>query len=66
MVAPLKAGLDGLGTVGSAVVRLIDLLRENRDLPLARMSEIITAAVDDWIGANEQPDDVTLVLARAR
>lgn len=46
--------------------RLIDLLRENRDLPLARISEIITAAVDDWIGANEQPDDVTLVLARAR
>ena len=46
--------------------RLIDLLRENRDLPLARMSEIITAAVDDWIGAREQPDDVTLVLARAR
>jgi hypothetical protein len=23
-------------------------------------------AVDDWIGDNEQPDDVTLVLARAR
>jgi phosphoserine phosphatase RsbU/P len=46
--------------------RLIDLLRENRELPLSRISEIITAAVDDWIGANEQPDDVTLVLARAR
>ena len=46
--------------------RLIDLLRENRELPLARISEIVTAAVDDWIGANEQPDDVTLVLARAR
>jgi sigma-B regulation protein RsbU (phosphoserine phosphatase) len=46
--------------------RLIDLVRENRDLPLARISEIVTAAVDDWIGANEQPDDVTLVLARAR
>ena len=46
--------------------RLIDLLRENRGLPLARISEIVTAAVDDWIGANEQPDDVTLVLARAR
>jgi phosphoserine phosphatase RsbU/P len=46
--------------------RLIDLLRVNRELPLARISEIITAAVDDWIGANEQPDDVTLVLARAR
>jgi len=46
--------------------RLIDLLRENRDLPLPRISEIVTAAVDDWIGANEQPDDITLVLARAR
>jgi len=46
--------------------RLIELLRENRDLPLGRISEIVTAAVDDWIGANEQPDDVTLVLARVR
>ena len=46
--------------------RLINLLRENRELPLPRISEIVTAAVDDWIGANEQPDDVTLVLARAR
>lgn len=46
--------------------RLIDLIRENRQLPLARITEIVTAAVDDWIGANEQPDDVTLVLARAR
>jgi sigma-B regulation protein RsbU (phosphoserine phosphatase) len=46
--------------------RLIDLLRENRELPLPRISEIVTAAVDDWIGASEQPDDVTLVLARAR
>jgi sigma-B regulation protein RsbU (phosphoserine phosphatase) len=46
--------------------RLIDLIRENRSQPLARISEIVTAAVDDWIGANEQPDDITLVLARAR
>ena len=46
--------------------RLIEILRENRDQPLARISEIVTAAVDDWIGANKQPDDVTLVLARAR
>jgi len=46
--------------------RLIDLVQENRDLPLARISEIVTAAVDDWIGPGEQPDDVTLVLARAR
>jgi sigma-B regulation protein RsbU (phosphoserine phosphatase) len=46
--------------------RLIELVQENRDLPLAKITEIVTAAVDDWIGANEQPDDVTLVLARAR
>jgi phosphoserine phosphatase RsbU/P len=46
--------------------RLIELVRENRDQPLARISEIVTVAVDDWIGANKQPDDVTLVLARAR
>jgi phosphoserine phosphatase RsbU/P len=46
--------------------RLIDLVRENRDLPLPQISQIVTAAVDDWIGDNEQPDDVTLVLARAR
>jgi sigma-B regulation protein RsbU (phosphoserine phosphatase) len=46
--------------------RLIDMVRENRDLPLPQISQIVTAAVDDWIGDNEQPDDVTLVLARAR
>jgi sigma-B regulation protein RsbU (phosphoserine phosphatase) len=46
--------------------RLINLVWENRHLPLAKISEIVTAAVDDWIGANEQPDDVTLVLARVR
>ena len=46
--------------------RLIHLVRENRHLPLERITEIVTAAVADWIGDNEQPDDVTLVLARAR
>lgn len=46
--------------------RLIDLVRENRNLPLPQISQIVTMAVDDWIGDNEQPDDVTLVLARAR
>ena len=46
--------------------RLIDLVWNNRDLPLHRICEIVTAAVDDWIGANEQPDDITLVLARGR
>ena len=46
--------------------RLIDLVRDNRHLPLPQISQIVTMAVDDWIGDNEQPDDVTLVLARAR
>jgi sigma-B regulation protein RsbU (phosphoserine phosphatase) len=46
--------------------RLIEIVHENRHLPLARITELVTAAVDDWIGDNEQPDDVTLVLARAR
>ena len=44
--------------------RLVELVRENRLLPLDRISEIATAAVLDWIGGNEQPDDITLVLAR--
>jgi sigma-B regulation protein RsbU (phosphoserine phosphatase) len=46
--------------------RLIDLVRDNRNLPLPQISQIVTMAVDDWIGDKEQPDDVTLVLARAR
>ena len=52
------------GEFGEA--RLLQIVRENRDLPLTRISELVTAAVDDWIGDNEQPDDVTLVLARAK
>ncbi len=46
--------------------RLIDLVRDNRHQPLPQISQIVTTAVDDWIGDKEQPDDVTLVLARAR
>src|SRR5580692_10830878 len=46
--------------------RLTELIRDNRHLPLERITEIVTAAVRDWIGDNEQPDDITLVLARAR
>jgi sigma-B regulation protein RsbU (phosphoserine phosphatase) len=46
--------------------RLIQLVRANRHLPLERITEIVTGAVLDWIGDNEQPDDITLVLARAR
>jgi len=46
--------------------RLIDLVRDHCHQPLPRITEIVTAAVDDWIGGREQPDDLTLVLARAR
>lgn len=46
--------------------RLIQIARENRHLPLERITALVTAAVDEWIGENEQPDDVTLVLVRAR
>jgi phosphoserine phosphatase RsbU/P len=44
--------------------RLVALIKEHRHKPLARIAEIITGAVTDWIGAAEQPDDVTVVLAR--
>ncbi len=46
--------------------RLIDLVRTNQQLPLAQISQAVISAVDTWIGDKEQPDDVTLVLARAR
>jgi phosphoserine phosphatase RsbU/P len=44
--------------------RLIALIQEHHRKPLPRIAEIITSAVVDWIGAAEQPDDVTIVLAR--
>jgi len=46
--------------------RLIELIQQNRDQPLSRISDVVTGAVSDWIAGGEQPDDVTLVLARAR
>jgi sigma-B regulation protein RsbU (phosphoserine phosphatase) len=46
--------------------RLIELILQQRDQSLVRISEVVTTAVADWIGGGEQPDDVTLVLARAR
>jgi sigma-B regulation protein RsbU (phosphoserine phosphatase) len=46
--------------------RLLELVRARWSQPLARITEGVTAAVDDWIGEAEQPDDITLVLARAR
>ncbi|HUQ49119.1 MAG TPA: SpoIIE family protein phosphatase, partial [Terriglobales bacterium] len=45
--------------------RLIGIIRANHNLPLVKLTELVTTAVLDWIGGEEQPDDVTLVLARA-
>ncbi len=46
--------------------RLVEIVRDHRHLPLAQISEMVISAVQEWIGAREQPDDVTLVLARPR
>jgi phosphoserine phosphatase RsbU/P len=44
--------------------RLVELIQEHRNKPLSRITEIVAGAVADWIGTVEQPDDVTIVLAR--
>ena len=46
--------------------RLVQIVRENSTLPLPRIAEAVITAVVDWIGGDEQPDDITIVLARAR
>jgi sigma-B regulation protein RsbU (phosphoserine phosphatase) len=47
------------------VERLTELVQLNRDESLARIADIIIGNVLDWIGGKEQPDDCTVVLARA-
>jgi sigma-B regulation protein RsbU (phosphoserine phosphatase) len=44
--------------------RLMELVRSHRHLPLEEISNRVLHALQDWIGAAEQPDDITLVLAR--
>jgi len=46
--------------------RLIELILQHRNEPLSRIGDAVTSAVSDWIAGGEQPDDVTLVLARVR
>jgi sigma-B regulation protein RsbU (phosphoserine phosphatase) len=52
------------GEFGEA--RLIELIQALRHQSLSRIGDVITGSVADWIGGAEQPDDVTVVLARAR
>lgn len=44
--------------------RLIETVASYRHLPLERICEHTVSAIQDWIGSTEQPDDITLVLAR--
>ena len=44
--------------------RLIETIASYRHLPLSRITEHVVSAIQDWIGSTEQPDDITLVLAR--
>jgi sigma-B regulation protein RsbU (phosphoserine phosphatase) len=45
-------------------VRLMEVVARYRDQPLEVISNQVMLALDAWIGAEEQPDDITLVLAR--
>jgi sigma-B regulation protein RsbU (phosphoserine phosphatase) len=44
--------------------RLMEVVERYRDQPLHVISTQVMQALDAWIGAEEQPDDITLVLAR--
>jgi sigma-B regulation protein RsbU (phosphoserine phosphatase) len=44
--------------------RMMEVVARYRDQPLHVISTQVMLALDAWIGADEQPDDITLVLAR--
>lgn len=44
--------------------RMMEIVARYRDQPLEVISAQVMLALDAWIGAEEQPDDITLVLAR--
>jgi phosphoserine phosphatase RsbU/P len=44
--------------------RLLEVVRRHRHLSLAAISEQVMQSLRTWIGGQEQPDDITLVLAR--
>jgi sigma-B regulation protein RsbU (phosphoserine phosphatase) len=53
---------NDFGEFGEA--RLMEVVARYRDQPLSVISAQVMLALDAWIGADEQPDDITLVLAR--
>ncbi|MHB1021933.1 MAG: PP2C family protein-serine/threonine phosphatase [Acidobacteriaceae bacterium] len=46
--------------------RLLEIVHQHRHKPLQTISDQVMQALDVWIGAQEQPDDITLILARQR
>jgi sigma-B regulation protein RsbU (phosphoserine phosphatase) len=46
--------------------RMVEVVRRHRHLPLDAISEQVMQSLRTWIGEQEQPDDITLVLARQR
>ncbi|HEX3470603.1 MAG TPA: SpoIIE family protein phosphatase [Silvibacterium sp.] len=46
--------------------RMVEVVRRYRHLPLEAISEQVMQSLRTWIGGQEQPDDITLVLARQR
>ncbi len=44
--------------------RLVELVQAHRELPLPTITQNVFLAVHQWIGNEEQPDDMTLLLAR--
>jgi sigma-B regulation protein RsbU (phosphoserine phosphatase) len=55
---------NDFGEFGEA--RLLEVVRRHRHLSLEAISEQVVQTLRTWIGAQEQPDDITLVLARQR
>jgi sigma-B regulation protein RsbU (phosphoserine phosphatase) len=46
--------------------RLVEIVRRHQHQSLQVISDQVMTALVDWIGAQEQPDDITLVLARQK
>ena len=44
--------------------RMVEVIRRHRHMPLDAISEQVMQSLRSWIGGQEQPDDITLVLAR--
>jgi phosphoserine phosphatase RsbU/P len=66
----LAAFSDGVAEPENACVEFGEhhdrIASRHRHKPLAASGQMIIDSVADWIGDTKQPDDMTVVLARAR